>query len=55
VCGADWVELAAARRLPAEELLKFCFSAAFIVAALHDAMGIGGEGAECRVCWVCGA
>lgn len=41
VCASDWVRLSAERRLPDEELLKYCFSASFIVAALHDAMGIG--------------
>ena len=43
VCASDWVRLAAERRLPEEDLLKYCFSASFIVAALHDAMGIGME------------
>ena len=41
VCASDWVRLAAERRLPEEDLLKYCFSASFIVAVLHDAMGIG--------------
>jgi hypothetical protein len=31
------------RYIPEEDLLKYCFSASFIVAALHDAMGIGME------------
>ena len=38
VCASDWVRLVAERRLPEEDLLKYCFSAAFMVAVLHDSM-----------------
>ena len=40
VCASDWVRLVAERRLPEEDLLKYCFSAAFMVAVLHDSMGM---------------
>jgi len=40
-CGEDWLELK--KKYPTleeEELLRYCFSSAYIVALLHDSLGI---------------
>ncbi|KAL0551714.1 hypothetical protein IC582_010803 [Cucumis melo] len=41
-CGEDWLELKKRYKLLDEEdLLRYCFSSAYIVALLHDSLGIG--------------
>ncbi|XP_022972832.1 probable apyrase 6 isoform X2 [Cucurbita maxima] len=43
-CGEDWVKLKKRYKLLDEEdLARYCFSSAYIVALLHDSLGIGLE------------
>ncbi|XP_038890148.1 probable apyrase 6 [Benincasa hispida] len=43
-CGEDWLKLKEKYRLLDEDdLLRYCFSSAYIVALLHDSLGIGLE------------
>lgn len=43
-CGEDWLKLKKRYKLLDEEdLLRYCFSSAYIVALLHDSLGIGLE------------
>lgn len=40
-CGEDWAKLRRRHRsLEADELLRYCFSSAYIVALLHDGLGV---------------
>lgn len=40
-CGEDWSKLKKKyQSLEEEELLRYCFSSAYIVALLHDSLGI---------------
>ena len=40
-CGQDWLKLKERYKLLEEEdLLRYCFSSAYIVALLHDSLGI---------------
>lgn len=41
-CGSDWSELQVKHKgLGEKDLLKYCFSTAYIVALMHDSLGIG--------------
>ncbi|CAK9325984.1 unnamed protein product [Citrullus colocynthis] len=43
-CGEDWLKLKKRYKLHDEDdLLRYCFSSAYIVALLHDSLGIGLE------------
>lgn len=40
-CGEDWSKLKKKHQsLDDEDLLRYCFSSAYIVALLHDSLGI---------------
>lgn len=40
-CGEDWLKLKSSyHSMDEEDLLRYCFSAAYIVALLHDSLGI---------------
>lgn len=40
-CGEDWSKLKKKyRSLKDEDLLRYCFSSAYIVALLHDSLGV---------------
>jgi apyrase len=41
-CGQDWMQLQEEHKgVNQKDLLKYCFSTAYIVALLHDSLGIG--------------
>jgi hypothetical protein len=41
-CGEDWMRLQEKHKSVGEkDLLKYCFSTAYIVALMHDSLGIG--------------
>ncbi len=41
-CGQDWTQIQEEHNGAEEkELIKYCFSTAYIVALLHDSLGIG--------------
>lgn len=40
-CGEDWMKLQAKHKgIGEKDLLKYCFSTAYIVALMHDSLGI---------------
>jgi apyrase len=61
-CGEDWTKLQEKHKgVKEKDLLKYCFSTAYIAALMHDSLGIGMRddrypklnlSFSCPICWL---